>query len=381
MSQYKAIAEFRINLNGGADPVLVKPGTVFSFDGMNVVVTDAYGMEKKGVAPMLTKVEGEWFIPVAPIKTAALSTDLNSKGTPVNQVPAPKVSDQPVKTIASTGAIAGDNIAVMINQYEEQSGLKDKEGPTIINDDASIVGQVRKTAGQVGQKNTAGVQIENSEIGPKKTVYREQQTVKQTQYNPTLDASEPKRQRPQIISDSEGVVIASKRANKIKSKNANEINQNTRVNDEMGVIAADETVAKETTYKNGEPVDVTGSSTQAQLTQTPKIASNPKRAAEEKAKRMAQIKTISIDGQEGVVVGKVRKDEDTKTSSEGFITKLTVGSTNDDITGLEATVSSGEVNISDIEATVGSGNDLGEDEAQIIESDTDDNVDDILSSM
>ena len=385
MSQYKAIAEFRINLNGGADPVLVKPGTVFSFDGMNVVVVDAYGMEKKGVAPMLTKVEGEWFVPVAPVKTV-LSTDSNSKSTPVNQVSASKASDQPVKTIASTGAIAGENIAKMIDQYEVQSGLKDKEGPTIINDDATIISQTRKTAGQVGQKNTAGVQIENSEVGPKKTVYREQQTVKQTQYNPTLDASEPKRQRPQVISDSEGVVIASKRANKIKTKNANEVNQNTRVNDEMGVISADETVAKETTYKNGEPVDVTGSSTQAQLTQTPKIASNPKRAAEEKAKRMAQVKNISIDGQEGVVVGKVRKDEDTKTSSEGFVTKLTVGSTNEDITGLEATVSSGEIDLGDIEATVGSGNaedisDMGADEAQIIDSDTEDGVDEILASM
>ena len=154
----------------------------------------------------------------------------------------------------------------------------------------------------------------------------------------------------------------------------------------MGVISADETVAKETTYKNGEPVDVTGSSTQAQLTQTPKIASNPKRAAEEKAKRMAQVKNISIDGQEGVVVGKVRKDEDTKTSSEGFVTKLTVGSTNEDITGLEATVSSGEIDLGDIEATVGSGNaedisDMGADEAQIIDSDTEDGVDEILASM
>jgi len=335
-------------------------------------------MEKTGAAPMLKSVVGEWFVPVTTAKASA---------TAQQPVSAPVTANQPIRNVDPTGAIAGQNVtADMINQYEERSGLKDKEGPKVVNDDASIVGQVRKTA-QVGQKNHAGVHIEDSEIGKKTTVYREQQTVKQTSHNPTLDASEPaKRQKPVIVSDSEGVVIQSKRSAKIKSKNANEVNMNTRVNDEQGVIMADETVAKETNYdEEGQPVDVTGSSTQAQAvkktTNTPKAGSGSKKAADEKAKRIEMIKK-TLGDQDGVIVGKVRKDEGDKSSSEGFVAKLTVGAQQEAIMGEEATVSNGGVDIEGLDSDFPDViTDLSNDEAIIIDSDDNSDIDSIIEQM
>jgi hypothetical protein len=357
MTQYKAIAEFRANLNGGADPVTVKKGTIFSFDGMNVVVTGADGVEKKGTAPMLNKVIGEWLVPVAPeaaeaktvFTAAAIDKDLVAQA----------------QAVVNSSGIGSDNLVELIDKYETQSLLKDK-GPTVINDDASIIKSTRRTAGESQTKNTSGVQLEDSEVGKKTTVTREQQVAKQTNYNPTVDPSEPKKQRREILSDGEGVIV---KKTKEKAIFKTEMNENTRVIEtETGDTIVEGAVAKETDYEADAPIEITGTSTQAQVIASkpaPKANSNPKKAADEKAKRLKQV----MGDQDGVVVAKVRKDEGPKETADGFVAKLSVGKNEeksgevtfgmdgqsgdiDGIIGGEATFSSGGVSNA-VDATEG----------------------------
>lgn len=343
MTKYKAIDEFRINFSN--DSVTVKKGTIFSFDGINVEVMGWDGVVKTGTAPVLQKQIGSWLVPVAEAKAEA----------PARPAVRTASAIEPGETVEKDGAKIirqeDDGLAAMIDNYEKKSNLQEKKGPTVINEDASIVKQVRRVAGENTIKNTSGVQLEDSEVGRKTVVSREQQVAKTTTYNPTLDASEPKKQHREILSDGDGVVVK-------KTKTAaifrTEMNENVRVREtDTGDTIVEGAVAKETTYDEASHVDITGTSTQAQTLSNkaaPKANSNPKKAAEEKAKRMKQ---VGLDQQEGVVVGKVRKDEDPKTSAEGFVAKLSVGKNEE---------KSGEVefggNLNGIEggeATVGSG--------------------------
>jgi hypothetical protein len=215
---------------------------------------------------------------------------------------------------------------------------------------------VRKLAGDNLTKNTSTVQIEDSEVGRRTVISREQQVAKSTSYNPTLEASEPKKQRREVISDGEGVVV---KKTSTQAVFKNEINESVRVTEtESGDTIIEGAVAKEVTYEASDPAIVTGSTTQAQTVGS-KIGSNPKKAAEEKAKRLKQVGAVILDKQEGVVVKKVRKDEGEKTSAEGFVAKLSVGKNEekrgevefggdvDGIIGGEATVSSGGPSVVD----------------------------------
>jgi hypothetical protein len=376
MTKFKAIQEFRVNFSG--DSVTVRPGTVFDYDGLNIEVVGSDGVTKKGTAPSLQKVIGEWLVQVdtnAPVTKATAPI----QGPREAQVRVPDQSKSaPSMNIGGAGIIASGNLADLVDKYDKASLLKDKAGPTIINDDATIVKTVKKVAGENTATNASGVHIEDSEVGKRTTVYREQQAVKATHYNPTLDASEPPKQRREILSDSDGVIV---KKTKVPSIFKTEMNENVRVREtDTGDTIIEGAVAKETTYEEHKPIDVTGSSTQAQV--IPKANSNPKRAADEKAKRMKQ---IGLDQQEGVVVAKVRKDEVDKTTAEGFVAKLTVGKAEEDITGLEAKVSSGGTDIEGLEAKISSGgnpsiSDGSSDEAQIIESDEVD-IKDILEGI
>ena len=349
MKQYKAIAEFRANLNGGADPVLVKKGTIFSFDGVNVVVTGIDGVEKKGTAPALRGQIGSWLVLVDP-KDTGTKTVSTASAVDKDQV-------AQAQAVVNSSAISSDNLGELIDKYETQSLLKDKEGPRVINEDATIIQSTRKTAGESTTKNTSGVQIEDSEVGKKTTVTREQQVAKATSYNLTVDPSEPKKQRREIISDGEGVVV---KKTKEKAVFKTELNENVRVMEtETGDTIIEGAVAKETAYEPDAPVDITGTSTQAQVIAAkpiPKANSNAKKAAEEKAKRLKQV----TGDQEGVVVAKVRKDEPPKETADGFTAKLSVGANEeksgevtfgndassgdiDGIIGGEATVSGGGI--------------------------------------
>ena len=318
---------------------------------MNVVVVGSDGVEKKGTAPMLNKVIGEWLVPVTP-ETAQAKVVFTAAAIDKDQIAR-------AQAVVNSSGIGSDNLVELVDKYETQSLLKDK-GPTVINEDATIIQSTRKTAGESRIKNTSGVQLEDSEVGKKTTVTREQQVAKQTHYNPTVDPSEPKKQRREVISDGEGVVV---KKTKEKAIFRTEMDANTRVVEtETGDTIIEGAVAKETAYDGeGKPIEISGTSTQAQVIAAkpiPKANSNQKKAADLKAERMKQVK-VSGD-QDGVVVAKVRKDEGPKETADGFVAKLSVGKNEeksgevtfgmdgqggdiDGIIGGEATFSSGGV--------------------------------------
>ena len=207
----KAIDEFRANLDGGANPVLVKKGTVFTYDGNFMEVQGSDGVLKKGSVPMLKGQLNEWYIELEeskPVEIAQAAPQVESK-------PVPQAAPQPVKPeiahakeVVDSSAVGSDNLGELIEKYEIKSGLRDRPSPTIINDDATIVRQVTKTAGESKITNTSGVQLEDSEVGKRTVVSHEERLVKTTQYAPnkTVDPSEPRKQRT-ILRDSEGVVV------------------------------------------------------------------------------------------------------------------------------------------------------------------------------
>jgi hypothetical protein len=157
------------------------------------------------------------------------------------------------------------------------------------------------------------VQLEDSEVGKRTVVSHEERLVKTTQYapNPTVDPSEPRKQRT-IVRDSEGVVV---KKTSEKAIFRNEIHQNKIV--EKSEVSVEEGVVKEASYAQNKPTDV-GSTTQAQVASK---QSAEKRAAENIAKRTKQ---VSGD-QDGIVVGKVRKDKSVEVTGDGFVSKLSVG--------------------------------------------------------
>ena len=322
MSTCKAIDEFRANLDGGVNPVLVKKGTVFTYDGNTIEVMGIDGVVKKGSVPMLKTQLNEWYIELEEPESVATDQPVPQDAVKVDSKPIPQATSQPInkqdeiahaKEVVDSSAVGSDNLGELIEKYEIKSGLRDRPAPKIIDDDATIVRQVTRTAGESKTRNTSGVQLEDSEVGKRTVVSHEERLVKTTQYapNPTVDPSEPRKQRA-IVRDSEGVVV---RKTSEKAIFRNEIHQNKIV--EKSEVSVEEGVVKEASYEKNKPTDV-GSTTQAQI--AAKQAAE-KRAAENKA---ARIKQVSGD-QDGVVVGKVRKDKSVEVTGDGFTSKLSVG--------------------------------------------------------
>lgn len=398
MAQYKAIDEFRANLDGGANPVLVKRGTLFTYDGVTIEVMGSDGVIKKGSVPMLKNQIGEWYVEVE-------GTDTQAPTAP--QVPvqaAPQAAPQTGRHVYTPEEIARaqaivDSSAIsdsrglkdMINKYDNPPNLRDRKPPTVINDDASIVAQVRKTAGESKTINTSGVQIEDSEVGKRAVVSHEERMVKKTNYsdNPTIETSEPKRKKLVVVSDSEGVVV---KKTSEKAIFRTEIHETKNIDMGTGkVVSKEGEVVKTASYPKAEGVDV-GSST---LTQTVIKTDAEKKAAVTKAAaaKASRMKQVVVGGQEGVVVAKVRKDDAPKNTADGFTATLKVGGDKsgledsvDGIIGGKAVISDGGINDSIIgeEAVVSrGGNDSisDSDGATIIESDTDVEINDILSEM
>ena len=314
----KAIDEFRANLDGGVNPVLVKKGTVFTYDGNFMEVMGSDGVVKKGSVPMLKSLLNEWYVELEESKPVVTAQDTPPEAPLVESVP--KAAPQPVKPeiahakeVVDSSAVGSDNLGELIEKYEIKSGLRDRPSPTIIDDDATIVRQVTKTAGESKTRNTSGVQLEDSEVGKRTIVSHEERLVKITQYapNPTVDPSEPRKQRA-IVRDSEGVVV---KKTSEKAIFRNEIHQNKIV--EKSEVSVEEGVVKEASYEKNKPTDI-GSTTQAQ------IAS--KQAAEKRATENIAKRTKQVSGdQDGIVVGKVRKDKGVEVTGDGFVSKLSVG--------------------------------------------------------
>lgn len=369
MSTYKAIDEFRANLDGGANPVLVKRGTLFTYDGNTLEVVGSDGVLKKGSVPMLKGQLGEWYVPV--------------QETPAAGAQAPQVITQAVsqeqkaqaQAVVDSSAIGGTDVGAMVNRYDNQPNLRNREAPKIVDEDATIVRQVTKTAGD-NKANTSGVQIEDSEVGKRTVVSQEERQVKATSYNPTLESTEPKKRKINVMSDSEGIVVK-KASEKAIFKNEIRETKNVVLDKSAKEVSKEGDVVKEASYEKTEKVDL-GSST---LTQTVVKTDEDKRVASNKAAaaREARLKQVSGD-QEGTVVAKVRKDDATKSTADGFVAKLKVGggdSSGDDIIGGDAVVSDGGLNKGfGEEAVVSSG-------GIVSISDTDDDVSigDILDEM
>jgi len=363
MSTYKAVAEIRINLNGGADPVLVKPGTIFEFDGMNATVTGWDGVTKTGAAPQLNKVIGDWIVPVEGTDTTPKAVVATSNKDDLARAQA----------VVDSSAIGSGNDIDLINKFEKRT-------PIIINDDASEVRKVSKIAGDTTTRNTSGVQMENSEVGKRAVVSHEERMVKQTQYapNPTVDSSEPVRRKPVIIADNEGTVVK-----KVTEKAIfkNELKGDKVV--EKSDISVEEGVVKETSYEESKPTDI-GSTTQAQI--AAREISGKKKAADAKAARMKQV----VGDQDGVVVSKVRKDDSVKVTGDGFTSKLSVGK-NDESDG-KVTFGNGNANKGDIDGIIGgeavvsgggniNASDASADEATIIDNSGDVDIGDIIEGI
>lgn len=367
MSTYKAIDEFRANLDGGANPVLVKRGTLFTYDGNLLEVVGSDGVLKKGSVPMLKGQLGEWYVPVQETPAAEAQAP---------QVITPAVSQEQkakAQAVVDSSAIGGTDVGAMVNKYDNQPNLRNREAPKIVDEDATIVRQVTKTAGD-NKANTSGVQIEDSEVGKRTVVSQEERQVKATSYNPTLESTEPKKRKVNIMSDSEGIVVK-KTSEKAIFKT--EIRETKNVDKATAKeVSKDGDVVKTASYEKAESVDL-GSST---LTQTVVKTDEEKRVAATKAAALREARTKQVVGdQEGTVVAKVRKDDATKSTADGFVTKLKVGgdSSSDDVTGGEAVVSDGGLNDGfGEEAVVSSGGNVS-----VSDSDDDVNIGDILDEM
>lgn len=333
MSEMKpcvAIVEFRLNTPGTEDGIIIKAGDKFLYDGIKAKVRTVEDIEKTVSAPMLKSTLGEWYRVIKP-KSLQNPNEKTQKS-----------KDMPVSSeekIVEQSAIGGDGEPQNLNEMVEDYEKKTAKGSVILNDDADIVKEVTKVEGTEGNK--PGVTAENQDTGKKKVVASEERLAKKTNYNKSkIESSEPKEQKREIISDGEGEVVKKTKVPAIKDTEVKDTQTERKRNKDL--IAQDGDVALETDYEEDKSSDV-GSSTQTKTTKTKKASSKKGSSTKSSRKSGKRPKTgvQNIESQEAKVVGKTRRDENIKETSDGFVVKTTVGAS-DEIEVPEATTSAND---------------------------------------
>lgn len=323
----EAIVEFRLNTPDVGEGYLIKPGESFKYDGYKATVTTIEGIEKSVRAPVLKKTEGEWYKVVS-------SQEQESGSSVKEQQPAPQKSstleeirrDQAAsrKRVESSNP-GGDGPPQDLNKMVEEYEKKTDKGVNIIDEDSSVVKKISKVEGVEG--NSPSVTVEETDLKKRPVVSSEERAVKETNYNnKTVEESQPKKVKREIISDSDGDVVKKTSNPAIYKEKLKETKASSPK--KSNIVTQDGDVALNTDYSDeGKSVEV-GSSTKAQISET--MSSRSKKA---------KVGVKNVETQDAKVVGKTRKTTGVKETSDGFSVKTTVGS-NDDVDVPEATTES-----------------------------------------
>ncbi|MBD3261369.1 MAG: hypothetical protein GF334_06735 [Candidatus Altiarchaeales archaeon] len=373
-------------MDNGQKTYNLKSGEVFSFDGMYAVYKG-----EKGQARSLVKAS-EWFesydgevdpeqgakveVPEdeAPVEMSHNRNITGGKIIESSDVPADTdaraaIAKTREKAPPATRKASDDSLESLVEQYDNASGetivtddMEDaKSEVRAINADADIVAEVSQAAKEASSTgDTSGVQMSAQEKGEKVVVAMDDNVAKETNYS---GAEKPEEQgHLPVESDGDGVVVKKTSAPAI---NKNEVNSSTVVesNDSGPNVSAEEKEVAKASEPATSRGDI-GSSTQTRKTST----KSSKSSSKSKATRDA--------GQDGVVVGKVSKQNDTVTS-EGITSKVSVGAEGQVDTGDVEFSAPGGMEVGEVEVTSGEDSvaDLG---GGSVDSDADIDINDLL---
>jgi hypothetical protein len=378
---YVAVTEFSVNVNNGESEIRAKYGDLIEFDGLSVRAKDV-----EGQARSFGKVirEGSWVKPIAPEKVGLLKQRIAAKQrpeSPLGNIGPDKNRNLTGGKIVENSDVSSTKIAKqnqtdkelqdLVNQYEVESypdshddvnkrniqetkveqNVPDKP-IKVIDDDAAIVAQVSESASTDAEgKNTAGVELGDIVEEATAVVSDEERVVKATNYS-NKEASDDGQKKLQVDSDGDGVVVAK---TSVPAVNKNEVNKDTKVDEDSLQVSKEENVVKATSYEEEGSTDV-GSSTKAG------VVEKKKTTRKRTVKKATKATKADIDSQDGVVVKKVSKTKDLETS-DGITVKTTVGkneesdsdvtfsSGGDGIEGVEAVVSGSDIPVTDLSGT------------------------------
>jgi len=286
MKSYVAVVDFNMSLNNGKESIRVTRGQVLSFDGLYVDMGDG----TRGTARPLSKMIGEWVVPYqqqvpqAPrpqIRTSVAGRDSIEQSN--------EYQDFPVTNAGRDPSLERD-----LQTYEEKTFGKTGK---LIQDDSSVVSQVRQASNSGAIKNTSGVQIEEQNMQVGTVISHEERVVKETSYNGPQVTSQQEHLR--VVNDE---VIAKQTVSNptveelLKQMAA--LQQQVLKLTRQPTVSQEERVVKETGSIAIPRTDV-GSSTQAQVAQS-KVA-----ASQQKVIIKSPNKKITEDN-EGVIVKKVK---------------------------------------------------------------------------
>lgn len=401
LKEFVAIQDFTMSLDNGKTPIYVKKGETLSFDGLNVVFRG-----EKGTARPLSKVVGEWISPIGtPVKPVGKQLSRpSSNATGGKEI---EHSDYPSDPASGVKNPPSDSLKTLVAEYEKPvpiklvngkrevtSDLEDiKKEVTVINDDAN---EVRKITANDGAKiaNKNSVEIAASADSKSVTMSTEGQVAKATNYS-GKEAGTEERKKLAIDYEASGVVVKeTTKTGKVAVAKSPAKMETVDTDIDMG----------ETSYPSTQTTDV-GSSTQAQVEQRKspaKKAPVKKTAAKKGTAKKAPVKkapvkkaasaapkvlstaptvvkgpTVSVDGQEAVVIGKVTRDSSKVMSEDGIVSRVTVGaldegnngdvtfSSNNDFEEPTATFSPGEDTVYDATVT---DDDIGVDLGDLVDS-------------
>jgi len=286
MKSYVAVVDFNMSLNNGKESIKVTRGQVLSFDGLYVDMGDG----TRGTARPLSKMIGEWVVPYqqqvpqAPrpqSRTAVAGRDSIEQSN--------EYQDYPVTNAGRDPSLERD-----IQTYEDRTYGKTGK---LIQDDSSVVSQVRQASNSGAVKNTSGVQIGEQSTQAGTVVSQEERVVKETSYN-----------GPQVVTQQEHLkvvndeVVAKQTASNptveelLKQMAA--LQQQVLNLTRQPTVSQEERVVKETSSIAIPRTDV-GSSTQAQVVQS-RVATEQQRVVIKSPNKKI------VEDNEGVIVKKVK---------------------------------------------------------------------------
>lgn len=286
MKSYVAVVDFNMSLNNGKESIKVTRGQVLSFDGLYVDMGDG----TRGTARPLSKMIGEWVVPYqqqvpqAPrpqSRTAVAGRDSIEQSN--------EYQDYPVTNAGRDPSLERD-----IQTYEDRTYGKTGK---LIQDDSSVVSQVRQASNSGAVKNTSGVQIGEQSTQAGTVVSQEERVVKETSYN-----------GPQVVTQQEHLkvvndeVVAKQTASNptveelLKQMAA--LQQQVLNLTRQTTVSQEERVVKETSSIAIPRTDV-GSSTQAQVVQS-RVATEQQRVVIKSPNKKI------VEDNEGVIVKKVK---------------------------------------------------------------------------
>lgn len=351
--EYIAIQDFSMGLDNGKNQIYVKRGETLEFDGLNVKFRGDTGTVRS-----LAKVIGEWIIPtnkkvelskVAPQNKLARPSRNATGGKAIEHSDYPSDPDVGIKNSPS------DSIETLLKNYEQTSPTKLVNGKrevtsdlddikrevTIIHDEENIVRKVSAINEAVTNKNS--VELGKTEERSSAILSTDGDIAKETNYS-GKEVEPTERKKLVIDYEASGVEVS-----KVSNNKASVVKtaENTKV------FKNEEEVGK-TSYPSTQTTDV-GSSTQAQVekNKTPNKSDAKKKAPVKK--KAPAVKTASraptvlkgpivdADGQEAVIISKVRHSESSYVeSTDGITSRVTIGATGDMDVGEVQFSSSGE---------------------------------------